>query len=82
MSTATPKQPDPLTFEYLTEAGRKAGNAYLDGYEKAVNGLADLHVKTAQATKLEYVTTVAETQAAVTRQLTAATVTAARELLD
>ena len=82
MATATPKQPEPMTLEYLTDAGRKAGIAYLDGYERAVNGLADLHVKAAQTTKLPLLTTVAETQAAVTRELATATVTAAREILD
>lgn len=79
MTTATP---EPLTLEHLTDAGRKAGIAYLDGYERTVNDLADLHIKTAQATRLPFLATVAETQAAVTRELATATVTAAREILD
>jgi hypothetical protein len=82
MATATTKQPDPLMLEYLTDAGRKAGIAYLDGYERAVNGLTELHIKAAHATKLPFVATMAETQAAVTRELTTATVTAARDILD
>jgi hypothetical protein len=64
-----------------TEATRKAGSDYLDIYEKTVDQLADLEVKTAGATKIPFVTTVAETHAAVSREVAGAYVTAVRDLI-
>src|SRR3954451_5611468 len=62
------------------EATRKAGNDYLDLYEKTVDQLADLEVKTAGVTKLPFVTTIAETHAAVSREAAGAYVPAVRAL--
>jgi glutamine synthetase type III len=68
-------------LERWTEASRKAGNEYLDLYEKAVNQLADLEVKTANSVKIPAVVTLAETHAAATREVTGASINAARDLL-
>ena len=67
--------------ERWTEASRTAGNDYLDLYEKTVDQLADLEVKTAGATKIPFVTTVAETHAAVSREVAGAYVAAVRDLI-
>jgi hypothetical protein len=64
-----------------TEATRKAGNDYLDLYDKAVDQLTELEVKTAAATKLPLVSQIADTHATLTREVTGVYVTAARDLL-
>ena len=68
-------------FERLTEANRKAGNDYLDLYEKTVAQLTDLEVKTAEAVKLPAVSTIAKTHADVTRKVADTYVNTARDLL-
>lgn len=68
-------------IERWTEANRKAGQDALDLYEKTVGQLADLEVKTANATKLPFVATIAETHAAVSRDVAGAYVAATRDLL-
>jgi hypothetical protein len=60
--------------------GRKAGAAYLDSYEKAVLSLADSYEKAAEATKLEWLTTLASAQAGFTREVTKTYTGVAREL--
>ena len=67
--------------ERLTEANRKAGNDYLDLYEKTVAQLTDLEVKTAEAVKLPAVSTIAKTHADVTRKVAGTYVDTARDLL-
>jgi CO dehydrogenase/acetyl-CoA synthase epsilon subunit len=67
--------------ERWTEASRKAGNDYLVLYEKTADQLADLEVKTAQATKIPAVITIAETHASVSREVAGAYVSAVRDLL-
>ena len=68
-------------FERLTEANRKAGNDYLDLYEKTVAQLTDLELKTAEAVKLPAVSSIAKTHADVTRKVTDTYVNTARDLL-
>ncbi len=68
-------------FERLTEANRKAGNDYLDLYEKTVAQLTDLEVKTAEAVKLPAVSSIAKTHADVTRKVAGTYVDTARDLL-
>ena len=63
------------------ENGKKAGAAYIDSYEKAVVQLADGYEKAAGATKIEWLSTVATTQADFTREVTKAYTSAARELV-
>ena len=67
--------------ERLTEASRKASNEYLDLYEKTADQLADLEVKTAQATENPVFITIAETHASASREVTGAYVSALRDLL-
>ena len=67
--------------ERLTDANRKAGNDYLDLYEKTVGQLTDLEIKTAEAVKLPAVAAIAKTHADVTRKVAGTYVDTARELL-
>ena len=67
--------------ERLADANRKAGNDYLDLYEKTVAQLTDLEVKTAEGVKLPAVSTIAKTHADVTRKVAGTYVETARELL-
>jgi hypothetical protein len=67
--------------ERLLETSRRFSKAYLDTTEKTVNGLADLEVKLADATNIEFVSTVASAHAEITRDLAGAYVSTARELL-
>jgi hypothetical protein len=67
--------------ERLADANRKAGNDYLDLYEKTVAQLTDLELKTADAVKLPAISTIAKTHADVTRKVAGTYVQTARELL-
>jgi len=64
-----------------TEATRKAGNDYLDLYDKAVDQIIELEVKTAAATKLPLVSQLVDTHVTLTREVAGVYVTAARDLL-
>jgi hypothetical protein len=68
--------------EKAVENGKKAGAAYLTSYEKAVLQLADGYEKAAGATHIEWVATVAASQADFTREVTKAYTRAARELVS
>ena len=67
--------------ERFADANRKAGNDYLDLYEKTVAQLTDLELKTADAVKLPAISTIAKTHADVTRKVAGTYVQTARELL-
>jgi hypothetical protein len=67
--------------ERLADANRKAGNDYLDLYEKTVTQLTALELKAAEAVKLPGVTEIAKTHADVTRKVAGTYVETARELL-
>ena len=69
------------TVQKWTEATRKAGNEYLDLYDKAVDQLIELEVKAAAATKLPIVSQVVDTHVTLTREVAGVYVTAARDLL-
>ena len=79
------KRNDPFdvqaAVERFADANRKAGNDYLDLYEKTVAQLTDLEVKTAEGVKLPAVSTIAKTHADVTRKVAGTYVETARELL-
>ena len=92
---ATQTKTDPITESVETAAervaelnekavanGKKAGAAYLSTYEKAVLSLADSYEKTAGATKVEWLASVATAQADFTRDVTKAYSSAARELVS
>ncbi len=83
---ATTTKPNDLfdvqgVIERIADANRKAGNDYLDLYEKTVAQLTDLEVKTAEAVKLPAVAEIATTHADVTRKVAGTYVETARELL-
>jgi hypothetical protein len=65
-----------------TESSRRATERFLDAYQKTVVQLADAHVKSARAVDLPAVVTIAETQAAVSRDVADAYVTSVRRLLE
>jgi hypothetical protein len=67
--------------EQVLEATRKASVQYLDSYEKAVDRAVDFELKLAGATKQEWLKTLVDAQADMTRELTEAYTKAARSLL-
>ena len=67
--------------ERILEAGKKAGGAYLDAYEKALKSIADYQEQVAKQTDVEWISTIIEAQARFTRELTKVYVSTGRELL-
>jgi hypothetical protein len=67
--------------ERIIEASRKAGNTYLDGYEKTLRGIADYEEKVAESSQVEWLSTLLNAQADFTREIAKATTASARELL-
>ena len=69
------------TGDKFLEANRKITNAYLDGLEKYVHGIAQFQRKLGEQSKLEPLSGVLTAQAKLTEELTSASVSAARELI-
>lgn len=67
--------------EQVLTAARKAGNLYVDSYEKAVDRTIELELKVAGLTQQEWLKNPIETQAEFARELTDSYTTAARSLL-
>jgi hypothetical protein len=67
--------------ERILESSKKAGTAYLDGYEKALTSIADYQESVAKQTDVDWISTVVDAQARFTRELTTLYVNAGRELL-
>jgi hypothetical protein len=67
--------------EQILAAGRKAGNLYLDSYERAVDRTTDLQLKLAGLTQQEWLRSLIEAQVDITRELTSSYTTTARTLL-
>jgi hypothetical protein len=67
--------------ERILDAGKKAGNAYLDAYEKSLKSIADYQGAAAKQTDVEWVSTVVDAQARFTREITDLYVSTGRELL-
>ena len=67
--------------ERIIESGRKAGNTYLDVYEKTLNSIADYQEKVGEQSQVEWVKTITDAQANFTRDLAGAYTSAARTLL-
>jgi hypothetical protein len=67
--------------ERWADATRQAANNSLDLYEKTVDQLADAEITTARAVKIPAIVKIAETHAALSREVTGAYVTTVRELL-
>jgi pantothenate kinase type III len=67
--------------EKLVETGKKTANATLDGYEKAVASYVDFRQQLAEATQLDWVSTVVKAQNDFLTEVNAAYVSAARDVL-
>jgi hypothetical protein len=65
----------------IIESGKKAGNVYLDAYEKTLHSIADFQEKFGNESQNEWVNTMSKAQARFTRELTDAYTSSARELL-
>jgi hypothetical protein len=62
-------------------AARKAGNLYLDSYEKTVDRAVELELRFAGMTQQEWLRGLVEAQADVAREVTSSYTAAARTLL-
>jgi hypothetical protein len=69
-----------LNEQFLATA-RKAGNLYLDSYEKAVDRAVELELKLAGLSHQEWLKSVMEAQADIAREITSSYATATRSLL-
>jgi hypothetical protein len=67
--------------ERAVEAGRTVTRAYLDGVENYVNSLTQFERKVGAQSHVEAVTSLFDTHAKITEDLTSATVSVARELI-
>jgi hypothetical protein len=67
--------------EQFSAAARKAGNAYLDSYEKVVDRAIELELKLAGTTQQDWIKSIAETQADFARELAGTYTSTARTLL-
>ncbi len=67
--------------ERLVEAGKRAGNLYLDSYEKFVEGATSFQQKLAEQSKNDTVKSVVATQVDLTRELASTYMATARELI-
>jgi hypothetical protein len=67
--------------ERVIDAGKKAGGAYLDAYEKAAQSLVDYQEQVARQTDVEWVSTIVDAQAKFTRELAKVYVSTGRQLL-
>jgi hypothetical protein len=86
--TKNPTAPFDTAFEQVKDSGeqflsaaRKAGNLYVDSYEKTVDRAIELQLKVAGMSQQEWLKSLIETQADFTRELTHSYTTTARGLL-
>jgi hypothetical protein len=68
--------------EKLIDTGKKTGNALLDGYEEALGNYVDFRVQLAEATQLDWVSTVVKAQNDFVTEVNAAYLSAVRDLLS
>ena len=90
-TTTTPKTGIPTfdtAFEQVKEsreqawaAARKAGNLYLDSYEKAVDRTAEFQLKLADLSQQEWLKSLIEAQVDVSKQLAGSYTETVRSLL-
>jgi hypothetical protein len=66
----------------FSEAGKRAGNLYLDSYEKFVEDVTTFQQKLAEQPQNDAAKSVVATQVDMTRQLASAYTSAARELIS
>ena len=67
--------------EKLIETGKKTSSAALDTYEKTVASYVDFRQQLAEATQLDWVTTVVKAQNEFLSEVNAAYISAARDVL-
>jgi hypothetical protein len=67
--------------ERFIEAAKKAGNASLDSYEKSLQSLVDFEERAAGASQLDWVSSIAAAHAKFVQDVSAAYVSAARDML-
>jgi hypothetical protein len=67
--------------EQVLVAARKAGNLYLDSYEKAFDRAIELELKVAGVTQQEWLKNLVEAQADLAREVAGAYTSTARTLL-
>lgn len=67
--------------EKLLESGKKTGNAVLDGYEKAIASYVDFRQQLAEATQLDWVSTVVKAQNDFITEVSSAYTSAVRDAL-
>ncbi len=67
--------------ERAIDAGRKAGGAYLDAYERALKSIVDYQERLAGASQVDWIRNVIEAQAEFTREVGNMYASAAREFL-
>ena len=67
--------------ERILVSAKKAGGAYLDAYERALQSIADYQEQVAKQTDVEWVSTIVDAQARFTRELTKLYVSTSREFL-
>jgi hypothetical protein len=67
--------------EHFLSAARKAGNLYVDSYEKAVDRAIDFERRVAGLTQQEWLKTLIEAQTDFAREVAESYATAARTLL-
>jgi len=69
-----------LTEQFI-DAAKKAGNASLDTYEKSLQSLVDFEERAAGASQLDWVSSIAAAHAKFVQDVSAAYVSAARDML-
>ena len=67
--------------ERILEASKKAGTTYVDAYEKTLKTIADFQERVGEASPVEWVTTMTNTQADMIRNFAEAYAGAARKAL-
>jgi predicted RNA-binding Zn ribbon-like protein len=69
-----------LTEQFI-DVAKQGGNASLDAFEKALQSMIDFQQRAAGASQVEWVSTVAQAHAKFVQDVSAAYVSAAREML-
>lgn len=67
--------------ERIVEASKKAGGAYLDTYEKALESIADYQETVVKRSDIDWVSTIVDAQAKFTRELTKVYISTGRALV-
>jgi hypothetical protein len=67
--------------EQVLDFGRKAGLSFLESYEATLRTFADYQDKVADSTQVGWIATIAKAQASLTREVSHAYTSTARELL-